>query len=487
MSVATQIRMVDRNYENGFVDGTKSARDMRDEYARIIKFSPDSDRNTRMHYEKSLSQRMENPQPIYEKGYSHNDAEKINQRIAKLKGELQVFDTRGNMFGIMDNKVAKLGKQFLHNVSTNYEKAIEKKSMTSSFSSEQKSVVSQVEPTIAVQSSINPTVVNEKPADVVIDFNPRELQEKVNASFEGIVTAPAKPAVAVEEEFEPVNKVPRSERSAKLYLSEDSVKDIAIPVQKEDEAALTAGKIPVFSNDTAIRNERSNMMGNNDYIVGSNETKDDLSVDLDDDIERLANEIAEKTNEVAAERSLAEEERLENKRAAEELEEVKARAKEKTREIEKYRQEAERLERQKEEAEKVHQATKKTAMEKLRADRNRIMEEKRRLEEARQREAELANELWKQRTDTEQRITMIATEIPTIQDEIENTRNTIDMIMKRSREIQSMANVTPVEEPVPEKSNIALFNETLDSIFGDSFDSIDSSYDSSYSKGKKSA
>ena len=82
---------------------------------------------------------------------------------------------------------------------------------------------------------------------------------------------------------------------------------------------------------------------------------------------------------------------------------------------------------------------------------------------------------------------MIATEIPTIQDEIENTRNTIDMIMKRSREIQSMANVTPVEEPVPEKSNIALFNETLDSIFGDSFDSIDSSYDSSYSKGKKSA
>lgn len=127
MSVATQIRMVDRNYENGFVDGTKSARDMRDEYARIIKFSPDSDRNTRMHYIKSLSQRMENPQPIYEKEYSHNDAEKINQRIAKLKGELQVFDTRGNMFGIMDNKVAKLGKQFLHNVSTNYEKAIEKK------------------------------------------------------------------------------------------------------------------------------------------------------------------------------------------------------------------------------------------------------------------------------------------------------------------------------------------------------------------------
>lgn len=362
-----------------------------------------------------------------------------------------------------------------------------KKSMTNSFSNEQKSVVSQVEPTIAVQSSINPTVVNEKPADVVIDFNPRELQEKVNASFEGMVTAPAKPAVAVEEELEPVNKVPRAERSAKLYLSEDSVKDIAIPVQKEDEAALTAGKIPVFSNDTAIRNERSNMMGNNDYIVGSNETKDDLAVDLDDDIERLANEIAEKTNEVAVERSLAEEERLENKRAAEELEEVKARAKEKTREIEKYRQEAERLERQKEEAEKVHQATKKTAMEKLRADRNRIMEEKRRLEEARQREAELANELWKQRTDTEQRITMIATEIPTIQDEIENTRNTIDMIMKRSREIQSMANVTPVEEPAPEKSNIALFNETLDSIFGDSFDSIDSSYDSSYSKGKKAA
>lgn len=483
MSVVTQFRTVDRNYANGFIDGA-NVRNIYDEYSKVIRFSPDSDRNTRKYYGTSLRQRMSKPLPIDNKELTQTDVEKINQRVAKLNGELQVLETRGNMFGMVDSKIAKLNNPFFHNASSNYEKVIEKKSTTNDFTVEQATPIRPLEPSLAVASQVTPTVTNEKPTDIVIDFNPKELQEKVNASFEGIETAPIKQELPVEEGMQSVSRIPYAERSAKLYLSEDSVKDIAIPVEEKDEAALTTGRIPVFSAEPTIHNERSGIVNGNDYIMGMNSSREDLTVDLNDDIEALVNEVAEAKKAVDAERSAVKEARLENERTTEELKEIQARAEAKRREREKYQQEVERVRKQKEDAERVYQSTLKTTKEKLRADRDRIMEDKRRQEEARQREAELASELWKQRTDTEQKITMIATELPTIQDEIENTRNTIDMIMKRSKEIQSMANVASVEETT-EKSDIALFNETLDSIFGDSFSNSEVS--SSFSKGRKVA
>ncbi len=308
-----------------------------------------------------------------------------------------------------------------------------------------------------------------EPSDITINFNPEEIKQRVNSSFENaderIEFTPIKEYkidIPTEEEKENQEsyRLPHAERSAKLNVStlEDSkenLKDyIKIPeknanlsIENNNFEMNKADRTSVLSVDEMLRGGRVENMREDSFLT--DEYKEErANGNTDDGIEALMLEVAEEQRRAEEAATAAEQARKEREKAEEELRNIQALAKAKQEERERAQREKEQVEKQREETRKAYEATLDATRKKLEAEKTRIMNKAKTYQREYQRATEATNKLWSERVATEEQIDVIDTEIPTIKSQTENDRETMATIRKRTKEIRSMANDVTGVDPI---------------------------------------
>jgi len=302
-----------------------------------------------------------------------------------------------------------------------------------------------------------PLMVEEKKnADVVVNFDPEEIKNRINASFDNArLTAELTPIkeykidISTDEEEEKTVRLPHADRSAKLDMSTEEKEDQIISLRDyigrnsalshETFADDNEDKMPIFTANDKLRGGYEESMDENNFLTDEYEESLNESI-VDDGIEALMHEVAYEQQRAEEAALAAEQARKEKEEAAKQLEKVQALAKAKQEEREKARKEKEQVQKQREETKKAYEATLEATRKKLEAEKTRIMNRAKSYEKEYQRATEEANKLWSERVATEEKIDVIETEIPTIRTQTETDRETMASIRKRTKEIREMAN-----------------------------------------------
>ncbi len=387
-----------------------------------------------------------------------------------------------------DKKVAKLGESFVLKLNAN--------SGYCRHMMENKKVESVAVPTPA-----------EVKTDVTINFDPEEIKQRVNDSFENaesnnerVEFTPIKEyTIDIPEEEEEVESIrlPHAERSAKLDMSslenEDKVISLQDYINKSNiEEKLEKKKSP--SVDQMIRNAYAEN-GNDDEFSYENVTQEDIrtAVYYNDGVENDTQSIKEQKRRQAEDAAALEVARQQKAEALENYKMLEAQKRQKEEEEKRIQAERKKVETQKEEAMKLYETTLEATKKQLEAERMKIVNETKKLQKEYQSETEEANRIWTKTVETETTISEIDARIPSIMQQIEDDREEIDSIMNRTQQIREMAkDITGSDIRVYDNNNVTKFrtvDHNFDSIF-DGVSPIDSSSRNSksgYSKGKKAA
>lgn len=462
--------------------------------------------------------------------YSVNDTKiiKLSERSRAI--EEKVFRKSGNVVSEgMKNKANRMGK--IINFSDRYQQKeqvakgeIKPAKLSSNFI-EEVDINSNIcthflkakkESTpISVQTPAPVANVAVEPAnDVVINFNPEEIKQRVNDSFEQaeetkeerIEFKPIQeytvdiPEEEKEEEVQSV-RLPHAERSAKLDMStmddvkesEDNIISLQDYINKSsiEESELEEKKSP--SVDQMIRNAYAENNHEEEFSY-DNVTQEDIKAAtyMNDGIEALVLEVKEETRRKEEVGAALTDINQQNDNSTGNYTAVETQLKQKEEEERRILAERRKVGSQKEEVTKLYETTLDATRKQLEAEKNRIINETRTLQKAYQNATEKASRIWTQTVETEAKISEIDARLPDIMQQTELDREEIRSIENRTHQIREMAkDVTGSEVRIPD-SNITKFrtvDHNFDSIF-DGVSPIDSSSRNSksgYSKGKRAA
>ncbi len=377
---------------------------------------------------------------------SEEEANKMESK-AKRIGKTISFSTQPILNAKLEEKAkpAKLGSSFISKVHTNEglcKKILEKEEPKKEEMPNEIKVPNVVEP-----------------SDITINFNPEEIQKRVNSSFENaderIEFTPIKEynieiPTTDEDDEEENYRLPHAERSAKLNVStteEEKPVSLRDYIENNNEKMDKTDRTSVLSVDEMLRGGRVESMKDDNYLTDDYKTEREND-NTDDGIEALMLEVAEEQRRAEEAAVAAEQARKEREKAEEELRNIQALAKAKQEERERAQREKEQVEKQREETRKAYEATLDATRKKLEAEKTRIMNKAKTYQREYQRATEATNKLWSERVATEEQIDVIDTEIPTIKSQTENDRETMATIRKRTKEIRNMANDVTGADPM---------------------------------------
>lgn len=413
---------------------------------------------------------------------SAKEKQDIEKKAARLGKVISFSDKEIRSALAGERKVAKLGEPFIGKVNGNG-------LLCSQVISKQKAVE-------IPKQVVNVPVKEKEDENVVIHFDPEQIKQKVNRSFENVAKAeerieftPIKEYtidIPTEEEEE-VSRLPHADRSVRFDMAEEKENDSIHFSTTENDDVKPINRMPVLSIDEMLRH---------DGLLDGSEVNMEESIQEDEGIALLAREVVEAQRFVDGVARDLENARMEKETNASELEKTSALAKSIEEEREKACKEREQVERQKEETRKAHEATLDATRKKLEAEKMRIMNRAKAYQKEYQKVTEESNRLWSERVSTEERIDVIETEIPAIKSQIETEREAIASLRKRTKQIREMANDVTSTDNVAENISSSMeknfFEEsaaTTNSSIFEGTTPIDFSNRKviSFSKGKKAA
>lgn len=485
--------MISTNVEIPVRDYSSSIEPPKGMEAKIVKLSGATFRGAHKSFRKSgnftVAKKAEVPavKAVSFNELSPKEKSDIEKKVSRMEKIISFEETQKRVLA-GDKKVAKLGESFVLKLNANSDYC--------RHMMENKKVASVAVPTPA-----------EVKTDVTINFDPEEIKQRVNDSFENaesnnerVEFTPIKEyTIDIPEEEEEVESIrlPHAERSAKLDMSslenEDKVISLQDYINKSNiEEKLEKKKSP--SVDQMIRNAYAEN-GNDDEFSYENVTQEDIrtAVYYNDGVENDTQSIKEQKRRQAEDAAALEVARQQKAEALENYKMLEAQKRQKEEEEKRIQAERKKVETQKEEAMKLYETTLEATKKQLEAERMKIVNETKKLQKEYQSETEEANRIWTKTVETETTISEIDARIPSIMQQIEDDREEIDSIMNRTQQIREMAkDITGSDIRVYDNNNVTKFrtvDHNFDSIF-DGVSPIDSSSRNSksgYSKGKKAA
>lgn len=315
------------------------------------------------------------------------------------------------------------------------------------------------------------TVKDKESANVVINFDPEEIKNRVNDSFENAsqneeqmeysTVKEYKIDIPAEDEKEKNVRLPHANRSAKLNMPVDEKENNIINfrdyIQKNNEMSntvseLAQNRMPVFAVDEMLRGGQMENMEELQYEIDSAQEQFENDGIVDDDLELQFRQLKEEMNRLAEEQKQADErarslEQMNKEKAIarKELERVRLEQEKQEKVMARVRHEKEQSEKQRADIIKMHEAAIEATKKKLEAERTRIKNRTKTYEREYQRASEEANRSLSERVAIEEKIDMIETEIPTVKEQIENDREVIEFIRKRTETVRNMAKEVSTE------------------------------------------
>ena len=314
------------------------------------------------------------------------------------------------------------------------------------------------------------TMKNKEPSNVVINFNPEEIKNQIDHSFEDasqsekqVEYAPVKEYtidISTEEKEEKV-RLPHANRSAKLNVSVDEKENNNINfrdyIQKNNEMSntvseLAQNRMPVFAVDEMLRGGQMENMEELQYEIDNAQEQFENEGIVDDSLELQFRQLKEEMRRLAEEQQQADEraqslEQMNKEKdiAKKELERVRLEQEKQEKAMARVRHEKEQSEKQRADIIRMHESAIEATKKKLEAERARIKNRTKTYEREYQRASEEANRSLSERVAIEEKIDMIETEIPTVMEQIENDREVIEFIRKRTETVRNMAKEVSAE------------------------------------------
>lgn len=342
------------------------------------------------------------------------------------------------------------------------------------------------------------TPVVEKQNDVVIHFNPEEIKNRINSSFESAEVESNQVEVKPVAEYkidiptaeeEPVIKLPHADRIAKMHTLEreeeiDSPKTISL----SDYIGETEDMIEESS-------EKNSTLSVNDMIYEDKEESMGDIIYSDSGLPELIRETSEEQRLAKEDTEALEQARRHSQEAREDFKAVVVKEKEIEAKHERAMEEARKIELQKEKALENYRTTIETAKKQLEAKKQRAMREREIAQREYHKVTEQANQILADRVDKENHIYALESEIPSILAQQEADKNQIVSYIDRAEEIRKMANeIAGISLSTDIDSKIERMEE-IESSFSSSsifegtspIDYINANKESSYSKEKRAS
>ncbi len=412
--------LVERDYHRTVVDGTIEQLGL-----RVIKLSKAT-------YKKAVA--------MYDKQTSNPDVAK--KKADKLGKILKLVDTEYRNMNAVSSKPAKLGSQFIHQVSKN-EKLCREIMPAENISHKDSSQVSTFKEVV-------PDSIDDKTPNVILEFNPDEIRRQVNESFEEAKREEKGPEYSFVDDEEVSEKVLPGSREIKLNFADDI-----------DEEALAP-------------KERSSFLSDSEIVENVKEVKRDVSIAPTSDVEDLMKEVEEEKRQMEAMQQAAAEARQKKQIAAKELKDIQAQALIRAQERQKVLKEAEQSEEHRKQAEDEFARAIADTKAKLMKEKAQIEKERARYEKEREDATNSARDLLEQKADKEYEISTMDAEIPEYRRQTEFNKKQSTELLDKAVKIRSKVGLTNLpssnksnfsEVPMDEDTEEMTESSDIDSIF----------------------
>jgi len=286
------------------------------------------------------------------------------------------------------------------------------------------------------------TPVVEKQNDVVIHFNPEEIKNRINSSFESAEVesnqvevkpvAEYKIDIPTAEEEEPIVKLPHATRNVKIS---------ALEREDAEEDAPRTISLKDYMKDSELDDVMETATAKVDNRIDENKEESmDEMIYSDSGLPELIRETSEEQRLAKEEAEALEQARKHSQEAREDFKAVVVREKEIEAKHERAMEEAKKIELQKEKALENYRTTIETAKKQLEAKKQRAQREREIAQREYHKVTEQANQILADRVDKENHIYALESEIPSILAQQEADQDQIVNYMTKAEEIRKMAN-----------------------------------------------